>query len=97
MCVPARNKKINPIDLLKKDLKLQNLRVIDVPGDGNCMYSALAVHYYNNKSCHSILRNYLCNNLFKIIFNDRYKGRLSYETCPKEEDLKVIMIDLFIN
>ena len=52
------------------------------------MYSALAVHYYNNKSCHSILRNYLCNNLFKIIFNDRYKGRLSYETCPKEEELK---------
>ena len=78
---------LKPLSLLKRELALDNRKIIDVDEDGNCLFSCLAYFKYGYKHSHDMMRKYLYNKMINIVFNIKFRGRLSYDTCPKDEEL----------
>ena len=78
---------LKPLSLLKRELALNNRKIIDVDGDGNCLFSCLAYFKYGYKNLHDMMRKYLYNKLVEIVLNKKFQGRLNYDTCPKDEEL----------
>ena len=76
------------LSLLKRELSLDNKKIIDVDvdGDGNCLFSCFAYFKYGYKHFHDMIK-YLYNTLIDIVLNKMFQGRLSYDMCLKEERL----------